>query len=124
MRSKARKWSRWSVRLELEPLEARTVPAVIAVVNLPQLRAAIQNAGNFDIIQMAQGVYTTNGIFVQAEDLAKNLTIQAAPGASVTLDGSALGDVLRVRNSGGNPGTTVQFQGIAFQSGVSGTPGV
>src|SRR5882762_9893928 len=95
------------IRLELERLEDRTVPAIISVSNVSELRAAITAANNFDIIQMAGGGYFTQGSPVDASNLTKNLTLRAA-GAGVIMDGGLVGDMFRISNPSGNPGTAIQ----------------
>src|SRR5439155_6352411 len=75
-------------------------------------------------IQCAAGGYFIQGSPLLFDNMSKFVTVAAAPGAVVQLDGGNIGDIIRIRNPSGNPGTQIQFQNIVFQSGVTATPGV
>lgn len=118
-----RKTSKRRVFLELEALENRCVPATISVGSVAQLQAAFAVANDNDVIEIANGTYSTAGGPINVTNVAKTLIVRPAGGASVTFDGGGASNILKIFNAS-NPGSTLEFTGLNFQNGVTPTFGI
>ncbi len=93
--------------------------------DVPDLQTAIDQAVEGDIVELAGGTYLAtaapNPPF-RIINQGKAFTVRAAAGATVVLDGGGVGDILRLRNSGG--GRPVVFEDLIFDNGFSNSDGL
>jgi hypothetical protein len=92
------------------------------LVRVPADTSSVQDAlalvADGGTVEIASGTYTApNGGFTNPPN--KAITIQAAPGASVTLSGGGSHDIFRFTNAKRSQGKPITFVGLRFSDGVS-----
>jgi hypothetical protein len=93
-------------------------------VDVSTLQAAIQQAANGDVIELAAGTYPSPAGGFTISSQPKAFTIRAASGATVVLDGGNTRDVLRLINSSLGAGRPVTFERLTFANGRSTSEGI
>jgi len=88
------------------------------------LQTAINQIDEGGIIEIAEGTYYAPLNGFQINNLQKGFTLQAAPGAQVTLDGSGSHEVLRFVNTNLSFGRPITFRGVKFFNGYTNTAGL
>ena len=100
---------------------------VIEVSDSNGLKQALIDANDGDIIELANGTYPVPGeafaINATSQIAGRSLTIRAALGATVVLDGASSNDVFRVINESFALGAPLRFENLTFANGVSETLG-
>jgi hypothetical protein len=113
----------------LLPLAIATLalPSPADVIRVPtdaSLQAAIDQAQDADVIEIAAGTYLAPAGGFRISNKQAGFTLRAAPGATVILDGNGTRDVLRFQNSSVALGGLVHFEGITFRNGFTNTAGL
>lgn len=111
------------------------IPNPLLPINIPQsgniiyvpglndinLQTAVLQVADEGIIEIASGTYFSPSQGFDLSDLNKNFTIQAAPGATVILDGRERNRILTSMNRSAEDAGHVVFKNIVFANGFSST---
>src|SRR4051812_39072457 len=101
----------------------QAAPRSNQLVRVPQdartLDLAIGRVADGGVIEMAAGTYPSPPGGFRIGNLRKGLTVRAAAGATVAIDGGGSRKLLRFVNSDRARGKRVAFQRITFQNGYS-----
>jgi hypothetical protein len=100
-------------------MTAQAAAKVIRASSSAALERAIREAESGDSIELQGGVYPSPRNGFHLSNLKKALTLRAAPGAAVVLDGGGERPLVRLENGQPSRGKRIVFQDLAFANGVS-----
>ncbi len=109
-------------------LTAMAPPANAATLEVPSgfatLQAALNAVQDGDVIELADGTYSSPAGGFLIGNKGKSYTIRAATGATATLDGGGTRQILRFQNVSVATGGSVVFEGLTFANGFSQSEGL
>ncbi len=112
-------------QMRFTDIPVETVENVIYVPGeVATLQAAITQVVDGGVIELAQGTYSAPSGGFRITNTGRRFTIRGASGATVTLSGGGVREILRFMNTDIALSGPVLFQNLVFSNGNSNSPGI